>query len=68
MQFINNGGNPQQIMQMVLQNNPQASQTISQLQNMAQGQNPRDFAMQLAKQKGIDPQQVEQMARMMGLK
>ncbi|MBR4004213.1 MAG: hypothetical protein IKI95_09265 [Clostridia bacterium] len=68
MEFMNSGGNPQQAMQMLMERNPNTSKVMTQIQNMAKGQNPRDFAMQLARQKGIDPKQVEDLARRMGLK
>lgn len=68
MDFMNSGGTPQQAMQMLVEKNPNTNNIIAQLQNMAKGQKPRDFAMQLAKQKGIDPQLVENLAHKMGLK
>ena len=48
------GKNPQAIMNAMLQSNPQMRQQLTQLQNMAQGRNPKDFIMQLAKQNGAD--------------
>ena len=48
------GRNPQQIMQTMLRSNPQLQQTMTQMQNMAQGKTPREFIMQLAKQAGVD--------------
>lgn len=68
MQMLNNGGNPQQIMQQIMQNNPQASQMMAQMKNMAGGKSPKDFAMQLAKQNGVDPNQLMEVAKRMGLK
>ena len=68
MDFMNSGGNPQQAMKMLIERNPNTNRIMTQIQNMANGQNPRDFAMQLAKQNGIDPRQVEDLARTMGLK
>lgn len=68
MDFMNTGGDPQQAMKMLIEKNPNTNKVMTQIQNMAKGQNPRDFAMQLAKQKGIDPRQVEDLARKMGLK
>lgn len=48
------GKNPQQIMQQIMQSNPQFQQTLTQLQNMSQGRNPKEFIMQLAMQNGVD--------------
>lgn len=48
------GKNPQQMIQGMLQNNPQMQQTLTQLKNMAQGRSPKEFIMQLARQNGAD--------------
>ncbi|MGN0961019.1 MAG: hypothetical protein ACI4PF_02325 [Christensenellales bacterium] len=68
LQFLNSGGNPQQFIQSKLQQNPQLNTIMSQLQNMSQGKSGKEFAMQLAKQNGIDPTQLMQIANKMGLK
>lgn len=68
LQFLNNGGNPQQLANQIMQQNPQARQALEQLQHMSNGQNPKDIAMQLAQQRGIDPAQLMQIAKKMGLK
>ena len=46
-QMRNAGRNPQQIMQMLIQRNPQYSQMLTQIRNMSQGKNPREFVMQM---------------------
>lgn len=61
LNFLNNGGNSQQIFNQMLSNNPQ----IKMLQTI---QNPREMVMQLAKQKGIDINQIEELARKLGAK
>ena len=53
--------NPQQMFQNMLQQNPQMSSALSQIQNSTQGANPRDVAMQLARQRGISEQEVMNM-------
>lgn len=58
------GKNPQQIMQRMLQSNPQYRQLLTQMQNMAQGRNPRDFIMQLARQNGVDEIGLQTIAQM----
>lgn len=68
LQFLNSGGNPQQLANQIMQQNPQARQTMEQLRQMSNGQNPKDIAMQLAQQRGIDPSQLMQIAKRMGLK
>ena len=53
--------NPQSMFQQMLQNNPQMSSALSQIQNSTQGSNPRDVAMQLARQRGMSEQEVMNM-------
>ena len=65
MSFINGGGNPQQLIQQI-QQNPNANAMIQQLQSM--GKSPKEMVMQLAKQRGIDPSQIEQLVQKMGRK
>lgn len=48
------GGNPKQLMDNMLKTNPQLKQTMTQMQNMAQGRSPREFIVQLARQNGVD--------------
>lgn len=68
LQFLNNGGNPQQLAEQILQQNPQAQQVLQQMRQQANGQSPKDIALQLARQRGIDPSQIMQVASKMGLK
>ena len=65
-QMRNAGQNPQAIMQMLIQRNPQYSQMITQIRNMSQGRNPRDFVMQLARQNGVNEQNMAQLMQMFG--
>lgn len=58
----NAGRNPQQIMQLLIQQNPQIKNTLATLQNMAQGRNPKDFFIQLARQNGVSEQNIAQIA------
>lgn len=66
--FISNIANPQAYVNQMLQQNPGAAQFIQQLQQNANGMSPREMAMQLAKQRGIDPAQLNQLASRFGLK
>lgn len=61
LNFLNNGGNSQQIFNQMLSNNPQ----LKMLQAI---QDPREMVMQIAKQRGIDIKQVEELARKLGAK
>lgn len=58
------GKNPQMIMNTILQQNPQVRQTLTQLQNMAQGRNPKEFIMQLARQNGIEEATLSMISEM----
>ena len=61
LNFLNNGGNSQQIFNQMLSSNPQ----LKALQAI---QNPREMVMQIAKQRGIDVKQVEELAHKLGAK
>lgn len=65
MSFKQSGKNPAQLMQMIMQRNPQYNQLMTTLQNMAQGRSPKEFIMQLAKQNGISEQNIQQMLQIM---
>ena len=65
-QMKNAGRNPQQIMQMLIQQNPQMQQNLAVLQNMARGKNPQEFFSQLAKQNGVSEQNMAQIMQMFG--
>lgn len=60
----NAGRNPQQIMQMLFQQNPQYSQMLTQVRNMSQGKNPQEFVMQLARQGGVSEQNMAQLMQL----
>lgn len=60
-QMLRGAQNPQQMFQNILQQNPQISSALSQIQNSTQGANPRDVAMQLARQRGVSEQEVMNM-------
>ena len=65
-QMKNAGRNPQQIMQIKMQQNPQIQQQIAMLQNMAKGKSPKDFFSQLAKQNGVSEQNMAQIMQLFG--
>lgn len=58
---LNQSQNPQAMIEQLLSQNPQMAQGFNALRNSTQGSNPKDIAMQLAKQRGIPEQQVMQM-------
>lgn len=61
LNFLNNGGNSQQIFNQMFANNPQ----LKMLQAI---QNPKEMVMQLARKKGVDINQIEELARKLGAK
>ncbi len=63
-QMKNAGRNPQQIMQMLIQRNPQYSQMLAQIRNMSQGRNAQEFVMQLARQNGVNEQNLQMLMQM----
>ena len=65
-QMKNAGRNPQQVMQMLMQQNPQIQQQLSILQNMSNGKNPKEFFSQLARQNGVNEQNMAQLMQMFG--
>lgn len=64
LQGSNGQINPQQIMNM-FGDNPMMKQAQ---QMISSGGNPKDIINNIAKQKGIDMQQLQQMANMFGIK
>ena len=60
-QMLRGAQNPQQMFQNMMMQNPQMSTALSQIQNSTQGANPRDVAMQLARQRGMSEQEVMNM-------
>lgn len=68
IRFYDSGGNPQQVMQNMMQQNPQMNQMQTQMRNMAQGRSPKDFILQIAKQNGVSEQNLQGLARILGAK
>lgn len=60
-QMLQGAQNPQMMFQNMLMQNPQMNSALTQIQNSTQGANPRDVAMQLARQRGMSEQQVMNM-------
>lgn len=63
-QMKKSGQNPQAIMQMMMQQNPQFQQQIAMLKNMSQGKSPKEFFTQLAKQNGVSEENINQIMQM----
>ena len=59
------GGNPQQVMQSMMQQNSQVGQMQTQLQNMAQGRSPKAFLLQLARQNSVSEKNLQGLSRIL---
>lgn len=63
---ITNGQNPQQIIQQMVQKNPQAQILMNQMQQS--GMSMKDFTLQFAKQNNINLQPILQQLNNSGIK
>ena len=64
IQMLMSGSNPQQIIQNMVQNNPQARAMLNQMKNS--GMSNEDFVMQYAKQNNINIQPLINMMSQYG--
>ena len=60
----NAGHNPQQILQMMINANPQVYQLLQTVKNMANGKDPKQFFSQLAMQNGVDQNNLNMIMQM----
>lgn len=68
MSLQKQGKNPQAVMQMLMQKNPNYQQVMQRLQNMSQGKSMQEFVMQLARQNGVSQENLQAMQGMFGNK
>ena len=66
MNILSNGQNPQQLINQMIQQNPQAQVLLNQMQQS--GMNFRDFTLQYAKQNNINLQPTLEMLQQKGIK
>ena len=66
MQMLLSGQNPNQIMQNILRQNPQAQVILNQMQQS--GMTPQQYAEQLARQNNINLNPIINMIRQRGMK
>ena len=66
MQLKQKGLNPQSAMQMLMQRNPNYQIAMQQLQNMAQGRDMKSFVMQLARQNGVNQENLQAIQSLFG--
>jgi DNA polymerase III gamma/tau subunit len=68
MSFQKQGKDPQAVMQMLMQRNPNYQQAMQRVKNMSQGKTPQEFVMQLARQNGVNQENLQAMQNMFGNK
>ena len=66
MQSILQGGNPQQMVQQIMQSNPRVNAIINQMKQS--GMTPEQYVRQYAKQNNIDIDQVVKNLKSRGMK
>lgn len=64
---MNGGGNPMQLAQQIMQKNPQVQQLIGQMQAECGNRSPKEYALEMCKKQGGDPEQLMALARRFGL-
>lgn len=69
MQFKNSGGKPDMFIQAFAQQNPAFNQMYNFMKNQSQSNNVsmKDIAMNMAKERGLDPAFLQDMANKMGI-
>ena len=68
LNLANAGNDPKQIMQQLMQMNPQVSTTLKQLDNMRGGKPMGEFVLQLAKQNGVSEQNLQGLMQLFRVK
>lgn len=66
LQAMSGNTNPNQVIQQMLQQNPQAQPFINQMQQS--GMNPKDFVLQFARQNNIDLSPIISQLNQRGIK
>lgn len=66
--LYDSGGDPNKMMQQMYQRNPNVNQMATQYKNMSQGRSNTEVLMQLAKQGGLSEQNLQGLARILGVK
>lgn len=66
MQLMASGQKPEQVLQEMMMQNPNAQGMLNQIRNS--GMNPKQFVEQLARQQGVDLNQLYQFAQKNGIR
>ena len=68
LQVANSGGDPNVLMNQLIEKNPQVTTALKQLDNMRGGKPMGEFVLQLAKQNGISEQNLQGLMQLFGIK
>ena len=68
LQVANSGGDPNMLMNQLIEKNPQVTTALKQLDNMRGGKPMGEFVLQLAKQNGISEQNLQGLMQLFGVK
>ena len=66
--LYNNKGDPNAMMQSLYQQNPNINQMSTQFNNMMQGKSRPEAYMQMARQLGLNEQNLQGLAQILGVK
>jgi hypothetical protein len=66
--LYDSGGDPNKVINNIIQKNPMVNQLGTQYKNMSEGRNPKEFLLQLARQSGVSEQNIQGLARILGVK
>lgn len=66
--LYNNKGDPNAMLQSLYQQNPNINQMSTQFNNMMQGKSRPEAYMQMAKQLGLNEQNLQGLAKILGVK
>lgn len=66
MQLKQKGFTPQSAMQMLIQRNPNYQIAMQRINNMTQGRDMKSFVMQLARQNGVNEQNLQAIQGLLG--
>lgn len=62
------GQNPNQVAQMLFGKNPNLNAVNNQYQTMVKGKEPKQFALEYARQLGVNDKNLQGLARILGVK
>ena len=66
--LYNSGGNPNTMIQTMYANNPNMNKMATQFNNMMQGKSRNEAYIQIAKQLGLNEQNMKGLEKMLGIK